>query len=722
MTKLATASAVAVLTAALFAPAVGFDYVNLDDPGNFVANDRWRGFSGENLRWMATAFHEGHYQPLSWLTLAADHGRAAWLSSWLGDGFTAVGEIHRTNVVLHAWNAACVCWLGVTLLRLRRDDERAIGPAGLFGAAVAALLWSLHPLRVESVAWATERRDVLSVALLLPAVLAYLRYGRDPASGRAGYWLAWALLTLSLAAKAWAIVLPAVLLALDAWPLRRFGTGDLAGGRPAAGPPRPARVDGEHPRLAPRASSLPVVRVLAEKIPFVAVAGVFALLASSAQRASEAWHPLALYPLPARLANAALAAWWYVGKTLWPAGLHPYVMFDFDASPWRWPWVAAWVGLFAAGGSIVFVARKRPAVAVAAVSAAAFLSPVIGLSQSGYQLAADRYAYVAAVPLSLLIAGGLAGKPTSSLILAARGLAAVAIVALAVTTRAQLPHWADGPTLVRHAVAVDPDNPLARKDLGVVLARENEFAAATAAFSTAYAATADDPARAAIARDAYLGLDLTDRRATAVRGEEAATRLRAVLDRSETPPPDDLASLADALIAAGGTGLDLATRAAETFPEEPRLVALRGFARVEAGETDAGLADLAVATPEIAGPTVGFRLGEALVRAERYDEAAAVFARTLPRCTDPRLRRRVGLNLGTLHYALRRSREAVATLAPLARAFPFDDEVWFQLGLAHEDLGRPRDAHAAYVRAGEVTNKPERKRRALEKIARLSGR
>ena len=186
-------------------------------------NPQYRGLSLAHLRWMFTTFHGGHYQPLSWLTFAIDY------TLW---GMQPRGY-HLTNVILHAANALLVYALAWRSCRERRtaaaarSSPRRAGIRLASAAAVAALCFAIHPLRVESVAWVTERRDVLSAFFLLLTVLAYLRMveARPAAAWRKWFALALGCFVLSLLSKAWGMTLPVVLLVLDAYPLRRFAAG-----------------------------------------------------------------------------------------------------------------------------------------------------------------------------------------------------------------------------------------------------------------------------------------------------------------------------------------------------------------------------------------------------------------------------------------------------------------------------------------------------------------
>src|SRR5919198_1470565 len=195
---------VLLLTLAVFAcflPALGSQFVLWDDDMNFTDNPSYRGLAASHLRWMFTTLHGGHYQPLSWVTLGLDY------TLW---GMNPTGY-HLTNLLLHAMNAVLVYRLIVAL----------VPGVGARAAVVGALGFAIHPLRVESVAWATERRDVLSGFFFLATVGCYLRANPDShADGGSRRWMhvALAVYVLSLLSKAITITLPAVLFILDIYP------------------------------------------------------------------------------------------------------------------------------------------------------------------------------------------------------------------------------------------------------------------------------------------------------------------------------------------------------------------------------------------------------------------------------------------------------------------------------------------------------------------------
>jgi len=202
--------AIAAITVAVFAPALWYGFVLWDDDRNLLANPHYRGLGWAQLRWAFTSAVMGHWIPVTWVTFGLDH--ALW-------GMDAFGY-HLTNVLLHAANAV-LCYL--LALRLLGRALPAASPGAIaLGGGAAALFFAVHPLRVESVAWITERRDVLSAFFCLLTVLAYLRMCE--AEGRARRrWLVASLVayTLGLLSKSLIMSLPFVLLVIDVYPLRR---------------------------------------------------------------------------------------------------------------------------------------------------------------------------------------------------------------------------------------------------------------------------------------------------------------------------------------------------------------------------------------------------------------------------------------------------------------------------------------------------------------------
>src|SRR5213596_2293038 len=238
---------IAFSTFAAFLPALQNQFVSWDDAENFLDNPHYRGLGWTHLRWMWTT-HLGHYIPLTWMTLGLDY--LLWGMNPLG--------YHLTNLLLHAANAVVFFFVVRRILTLALLGASERGLALAVSAGFAALVFAIHPLRVESVAWATERRDVLSGLFYLLTILMYLRACERGARGRRSYWLSVALFGCALLSKSMAVSHPVVLLILEVYPLRRLG-GSLGW------------------------SSASTRRVYVEKIPFVLLAAAASAITLMAQ-------------------------------------------------------------------------------------------------------------------------------------------------------------------------------------------------------------------------------------------------------------------------------------------------------------------------------------------------------------------------------------------------------------------------------------------------------
>jgi protein O-mannosyl-transferase len=434
MRQAALALGIAAVTAAAFAPALQAGFLEWDDYRNFVVNPHYRGLGPHQLRWMLTSAWSGHWTPLTWLTLSLD-----WVI-WGRDPF----GYHLTSVLLHAATAVV---LFLAAERLLGHAMPEMPPATLrAGAAVAALFFALHPLRAESVVWASERRDVVSGLLYLLTVLAYLRACAATGTAHAR-WLALSVATYGLAMMAKAIVmsLPVVLLVLDVYPLRRLPTR----WRAALAPPFRAE--------------------LWEKIPFVAVALAGAVVAAAVVVDVKSTVD---YPLWVRPGVFGYNLAFYLGKILVPVGLSPlYEM------PVRWSIVdpRLLVGVLVPTTLtvvLVGVRRRWPAGLAAWTAYAVTLAPVTGLAvAAGPQLAADRYTYLACLGPALLVGAATCRLGHSSSIAApvrraAAVSAAIALAGLAVLAWQQSEVWRDDVTLWEHAVAVDPTCARCQNNLG----------------------------------------------------------------------------------------------------------------------------------------------------------------------------------------------------------------------------------------------------------------
>ncbi|MBI3289626.1 MAG: tetratricopeptide repeat protein [Elusimicrobia bacterium] len=393
----APAALVALGAALPFLPSLSGGFLQWDDALAFLSHERWRGLSWTHLRWMSTTFHMGPWQPLSWLTYGVDH--ALW-------GLRPLGY-RLTNLLLHAGACALAFLLFDELARAGapREDRRARAAA----AAVGALFFAVHPLRVESVCWISERRDVLCGFFYLLSLCLYARRARRGGSPFQ-CWLAFAAACLS---KGSALTLPLTLLILDAYPLKR--------------------------------------RALLEKIPFFAVSLVVGLIGLLGERSVGFLKTLDEVGPGQRLALSVYSLWFYAQKTLVPASLAPYYPVPEGFGPRS-------VALPAAAVTAVCAAawalrRRAPALPAALAHHAVALLPMLGVVRIGKQLVSDHHSYLPGVGWGALAAAAYLAAPRRR---ARPVLAAAALLFLAAVSARLSAIWRDDLSLWERGVAEQP--------------------------------------------------------------------------------------------------------------------------------------------------------------------------------------------------------------------------------------------------------------------------
>ncbi len=448
--SIAVCLALATAVAGLYAQTGDFEFVAFDD-GEYVVDNPWlnRGFSAEGVRWAFFQTHAGNWHPLTWLSHMQDC-QAFGLRP---------GPPHLVNAALHAVNA-------VLLLALLWQLTGAF-----WRPALAAGLFAVHPLRAESVAWVSERKDVLCLALGLAALLAYVGYARSPNGRR--YLLVALLLGLGLLAKQLLVTLPALMLLLDYWPLERSGANQQAGARP-----RSAR---RRRREAPDATGARSWRDLAlEKLPLLTLAAAAGAMTVVAQNRAGAISGLAVYSLGYRLQNAVVAYALYVKMFLWPTEL--VFVYPHHGAGWpMWQVVAGAALLLSVTGGAYWLARKGtkyPLVGWLWFLVA--LVPNIGLVQAGAQALADRYSYLSGIGLAIIAAWGLGDAAMKWRWLRAplAATAGVWLAALFGLAFRQIGYWRSTETLIAQALEVDSQNYVAHKIMGSLLAERGDFAGA----------------------------------------------------------------------------------------------------------------------------------------------------------------------------------------------------------------------------------------------------
>ena len=433
---------VVVLTCATFLPALWNDFVNWDDDRNLIDNLSYRGLGWQQLSWMFSTFHEGHYQPLSWLTFGLDY--LIW-------GMNPVGY-HLTSLVLHGANAVLFYFVARRLLGAALPQATSAENWRLsVGAGLTALLFSIHPLRVESVAWATERRDVLSAWFFLGAIYFYLRSHAAEHDQARRRWMTGAIVVyaLSLFSKATAMTLPIVLLWLDIYPLKRL-------------------------RLAWPVNFTPVLRhILSEKLPFFLLAILFAVIALFAQQNTGALRPVENYFVTYRLGQAFYGLYFYLWKTLLPVSLSPLYELPYDFDMWTPVFLACGAAAVVLSALLYLLRQRWPAALACWAYYLVVVAPVLGVAQSGPQLVADRYSYLSCLSWALL-AGGVfylclnpsrdrSDRAVRSVLVPL--FASAVLMILGVLTWKQSQVWRDSKTLWRHAIAVGSDSAIARYNL-----------------------------------------------------------------------------------------------------------------------------------------------------------------------------------------------------------------------------------------------------------------
>jgi tetratricopeptide (TPR) repeat protein len=422
----ALAAALFLGTAGVFLPAVSHGFITYDDPTYVTENAHVQGgITREALRWAFRSTEASNWHPLTWISHMADCQLY---------GLNPSGH-HLTSVLLHAANAAL---LFLALSRMTGAPWRS---------ALAAALFAVHPLHVESVAWVSERKDVLCGTFWMLALWAYPS-GKDSRRFPA---LSFAAFILGLLCKPMMVTFPFVLLLLDFWPLGRWAD-------PAPGARR---------------------RLVLQKIPFLAASAAACLVTVLAQSKGGAVASVSEYPLGVRVANAAVSYGRYLWKALAPKGLSVFYPSTGEMPPLGHAILAAAL-LAALSAGAAISARRRPYLLVGWLWYLGTLVPVIGIVQVGGQAFADRYTYLPLVGVfaaASWAAGDLAARWPGGRRLVAGGCAAVLLLLAALTSR-QLAFWKDGTTLFGHAIAVTgEDNWVAHANLSATYAKDSPLRA-----------------------------------------------------------------------------------------------------------------------------------------------------------------------------------------------------------------------------------------------------
>jgi tetratricopeptide (TPR) repeat protein len=411
------------------------EFIDYDD-GHYVSrNPRViGGITRDSIAWAFTTTHVANWHPLTWLSHMLDC-ELFDLNS---------GRHHLTSLFFHIANTLLLFWV---LNRM----TKAVWPS-----AFVAALFALHPLHVESVAWISERKDVLSSFFWMLTMAAYVIYAERPGVGR--YMLLFLAFGLGLMAKPMLVTLPFVLLLLDLWPLERFSTPQIR-------------------TLKPACQKATAYRLICEKIPLFVLAAASCVVTYTVQKTAGTVAPTKVLTLNSRMANTLVSYVSYIGKMIYPTRLAVFYPHRYDTMPLFKPIVSLLL-LAIVSFSVVYVARQRHRyLAVGWFWYIGSLVPVIGLVQVGEQAMADRYTYLPSIGLFIILAFGAAellARRTYQKI----GLAAAAVLILAALlmgTRTQVRYWRDSLTLFEHALAVTKNNYMMHNTLAFALGSQGRL-------------------------------------------------------------------------------------------------------------------------------------------------------------------------------------------------------------------------------------------------------
>jgi tetratricopeptide (TPR) repeat protein len=428
--------ALAAVTFIVFGQAWQFDFINFDDDDYVVNNPAVNhGLTLSGIAWAFTHFHAANWHPLTWISHMADcqlYGLQP-------------GGHHVTSVLIHA---ATVIALFLFLLEMT---------GAFWRCAFVAAVFAIHPLRVESVAWVAERKDVLSGLFFVLTIGAYARYARQPWSA-ARYGLVVLLFVMGLMCKPMLVTLPLVLLLLDYWPLQR---------------------------------TKPVSRLILEKLPLLAISAISSVITLFAQKG--ALRPIETFPLKARVVAAVLSYKIYLIQMIYPAGLAAFYPFPHNVSVFG----EVMAGMLLAIISVFVWAERhtKPWLLVGWLWYLIMLLPVIGIVQAGAQSHADRYTYLPQIGIYIAVtwlAAELAVKWRVNST-AMGGVTAAVVTALMLCAWKQTGYWRNSETLWEHALACTTDNDVACVNLGHELYKNGRLDEAIALYQKALETQPDDP-------------------------------------------------------------------------------------------------------------------------------------------------------------------------------------------------------------------------------------
>ncbi|MGA2330436.1 MAG: tetratricopeptide repeat protein [Syntrophales bacterium] len=483
-----------VVMLSVFLQVKDYDFVGFDDNEYITENHHVQtGLTSGNVAWAFTTFYVSNWHPLTWLSHMLDCQLFG-----LRPGFH-----HLVNLFFHIANTLLL------FLILHRMTK------GLWQSAFVAAVFAIHPLHVESVAWVTERKDVLSTFFWMLTMGAYVFYVER--RGLKRYLLALFFFALGLMAKPMLVTLPFVLLLLDYWPLRRLTIGkSLVNENTRSERPlkrnskkkerRKSAIKAEYVNKPEKQNrQQPAIgHIILEKVPFFVLSLASSIVTYMAQQEGGAMRSLQSFPLSTRIANALVSYCRYIGKMIWPADLA--VLYPYHGMLPTWEVVAAVFFLGITTFLIIRNVKRYPYLATGWLWYLGTMVPVIGLVQVGVQAMADRYTYVPLVGVSIMVAWGVPelSKKWRHRNAALATVAVITLTTFSFVTWKQVKYWKDSVVLFTHAVEVTTNNPIMQNNLGNALEDQGRLDEAIAHYAEALRI---DPGLA----DAYnnIGLALT---------------------------------------------------------------------------------------------------------------------------------------------------------------------------------------------------------------------
>jgi protein O-mannosyl-transferase len=641
---------------AVYAQTIGFGFVAYDDPVYVPLNPQVPGgLTWAGIKWAFTTMYAGNWIPLVWLSLMLDRTLGA-----------AAGGFHLVNVAFHIANTILLFWV------LKRYSK------AIWASFFVAALFALHPLHVESVAWVTERKDVLSMLFWMLTMLAYVRYVENPAAKR--YAIVCVTFALGLMAKSMLVTLPLALLLMDYWPLKRLWPEEKSNG-------------------------VTIGRLLFEKLPLLLLSAASCVITVIAQKSSGAVAKISIVPFNQRIGNAMVSYCQYLIKMFWPVDLA--VFYPYPVNPVvDWKVAAAFAALLAIT-IVVILLRRRRYLLVGWFWYLGTLLPVIGFVQVGAQAMADRYTYVPLTGIFIMLAwaaGDFVAQRRFGQVLA--GVAVSAIIGvLGAMTFVQVSYWRDTFSLFTHCTAVTPDNVIVREYMGIGFAEKGDPESALREFE---AALRFEPA------DIRTFYNIGNMLVLLGRTDEAIEYYKRVLE-AKPGDADTCIALASARTIKGETALALNSYR-EGLKYHPQNSVLRGelaLALLKLNRPDEAITELEQLVKIKADSTTYCNLGIAWTQKGQSNRAIEYYAKSIQLKPDNAKAR---YNLGNVYFTQNMPEKAIVEYRAAIRAVP--DYVWAydMLAIVLIQTGKIEEAIVTYEQALKIDPADKNARMGLEKI------